>query len=121
VNSLVADSMTRQGNGLVTVVTTNDLNKIDLLGDATFRNALSAASKKANALYPGYGGPTILLNLPSLLGALVKLFKPLFPPAVQKKLKFEQGPLKNVGDLKSLGVGGDARDTFLKQIDAIIA
>jgi len=120
VNSLVADSLTREGSGLVTIVTANDLGNVDLLGDATFRKALSAASKKANALYPGLGGPTILLNLPAFLGALVKVFKPLFPPAVQKKLKFEQGPLKNVGDLRELGVVGDSRETFLKQIDAII-
>lgn len=59
-------------------------------GDASFRKALAEASKKSNQLYPFLAGPTLLLNLPRLLGALVKVFKPLFPATVQKKLKFEQ-------------------------------
>jgi hypothetical protein len=96
-NALVIDAATRENGKLFKGVTVNDLSGIDLFGDATFRNALSAASKQANAVgYGGYNDATILVNLPKLLGALVKLFKPLFPPAVQKKLKFEQGPLSDV-------------------------
>jgi len=38
----------------------------------------------------------VLLNLPKLLNALVKLFKPLFPPVVAARIKFEQGPLSKV-------------------------
>ena len=96
-NALVIEAATRESGKLFKGVTVNDLSGIDLFGDATFRNALSAASKQANAVgYGGYNDATILVNLPKLLGALVKLFKPLFPPAVQKKLKFEQGPLSDV-------------------------
>ena len=32
----------------------------------------------------------MLLNLPRLLGALVKLFTPLFPESVRAKLRFER-------------------------------
>ena len=32
----------------------------------------------------------MLLNLPRLLGALVKLFTPLFPESVRAKLKFDR-------------------------------
>jgi hypothetical protein len=53
-----------------------------------------------------------------LLGALVKVFKPLFPASVQRKLKFEQGPLSKIKDLTDLT--GKAADTFLAEIDAIL-
>ena len=98
----VADRRTRQSGRLVTVITANDLSGINIFGDATFRKVLSATSKKAVRLYPMLAGPTLLLNLPRLLGSLIKIFKPLFPKSVQKKLKFEQGPLKDVADLQEL-------------------
>ena len=37
------------------------------------------ASQRTASLYPGIAGPTLLVNLPALLGAIVKLFTPLFP------------------------------------------
>lgn len=105
INSLVANARSRRLNRLIKVITANDLSNINLVGDATFRNALSAASKKATALYPNLASQTLLLNLPKILSALVKLFKPLFPPAVQAKLKFEQ-----VGELVArVGLGQPLR------------
>lgn len=89
VNERVAARMTAKTGELATIVTVNDLAGVDIFGDASFRNALSAASKQGDAVFPGLGGPTVLLNLPRLLGALVKLFTPLFPPAVRAKLKFD--------------------------------
>jgi CRAL/TRIO domain. len=91
-------------------------------GDAAFRKALSAASNKANQLYPNLSGPTFLLNLPTLLGTLVKVFTPLFPEEVRKRLKFEQGPLKDVKELVEISPSGsvEARDLFLKQIDNLM-
>ena len=120
-NALVIDAATRESGKLITAVTVNDLSGIDLFGDATFRNALSAASKQANAVgYSGYNSATILVNLPKLLGALVKLFKPLFPKTVQKKLKFEQGPLSDVTDLRDLIPPGAAKENFLSQVDDLL-
>ena len=49
----------------------------------------------------------MLLNLPRLLGALVKLFTPLFPPAVRKKLKFDSFDIGNEDAL--LDAGGKAK------------
>ena len=89
VNEIVAAQLSARTGELATVVTVNDLKGVDLFGDASFRNALSAASKQGDAVFPGLTGPTVLLNLPRLLGALVKLFTPLFPPAVRKKIKFD--------------------------------
>jgi len=90
VNERVAAALTARTGELAKVVTVNDLSGVDLFGDASFRNALSAASKRGDAIFPGLSGPSVLLNLPRLLGALVKLFTPLFPPAVRAKLKFDR-------------------------------
>ncbi len=123
VNSIVANMRSEQTDQLITVLTANDLLGVKLIGgDATFRKALSAASTKANDLYPNLPGPTFLLNLPKLLGALVKIFTPLFPAEVRARLKFAAGPLKDVEDLVEISPSGDpaARALFLKQIDGLL-
>mmetsp|Transcript_49661 Transcript_49661/g.56178 ORF Transcript_49661/g.56178 Transcript_49661/m.56178 type:complete len:130 (+) Transcript_49661:423-812(+) len=77
--SLAANDRSLTNDKLAYVLTVNDLNGLKLIGgDATFRNALSTSSKKATELYPALGGPTLLLNLPRLVSALVKVFTPLF-------------------------------------------
>ena len=124
VNSIVANMKSEKTDKLVTVLTANDLLGVKLIGgDATFRKALSQASTQANDLYPNLPGPTFLLNLPKLLGALVKLFTPLFPKEVRARLKFAAGPLKDVDDLVAISPGGDAvsRNKFLTQIDDLLA
>jgi len=123
VNAAVANARTRQTGRLVCVVTANDLTGINLFGAADFRTALSAASKATASLYPSTAGPTILLNLPPLLGALVKLFTPLFPKAVLERLRFETGPLKGVDDLSLLlrSASGPEREQFLADIHATLA
>mmetsp|Transcript_17244 Transcript_17244/g.22437 ORF Transcript_17244/g.22437 Transcript_17244/m.22437 type:complete len:296 (+) Transcript_17244:88-975(+) len=124
VNALVANMRSEDSDQLIQVLTANDLTGVKLIGgDKTFRKALGAASTKANALYPNLSGPTFLLNLPTLLNALVKLFTPLFPEDVRKRLKFAKGPLKNVSDMSEISPSGDAasRALFLKQIDDLLA
>lgn len=122
VNAIVANKRSEAQGRLVCVLTANDLGGVKLVGgDATFRKALSAASTKANALYPNLAGPTFLLNLPRLLSALTKLFTPLFPEEVRKKLKFERGPLENV-ELTEISHSGDQakREKFLTDIDNML-
>jgi hypothetical protein len=120
VNALVANDRSLEQDKLLQVITVNDLNGLQLIGgDATFRQALSAASKQANSLYPALNGPTLLLNLPRLLSALVKLFTPLFPPEVNARLKFERGPLQNVDELMDISHGGKDRAEFLKDLDKL--
>jgi hypothetical protein len=115
----VVDRRTRQSGRLVTVITANDLSGINIFGDATFRRVLSEASKRAVTLYPLLAGPTLLLNLPRVLASLIRVFKPLFPKSVQEKLKFEQGPLRDVGDLRELLDPGN-RDKFLAEIQTLL-
>jgi len=121
VNAIVANARSIQSDRLISVITVNDLKGVKLIGgDATFRNALSATSAITNQLYPGLSGPTLLLNLPRLLGALVKLFTPLFPKEVRKKIKFAQGPLRDVDNLMEISVPGQSRDKFMNYLDELL-
>lgn len=121
VNACVANMRSLASDKMVYVVVANDLSGVKLIGgDKSFRAALSDASKVANNLYPSLNGPTLLLNLPPLLGALVKLFKPLFPEKVRQRLKFEAGPLKNVDTLMDIVPGGKDRQEFLDDIDRLV-
>ena len=120
VNSAVADMRSIETNSLLKLITCNDLCGVKLTGGSkTFRKALSEASKHANTLYPSLNGRTLMLNLPSLLGALVKLFTPLLPKAVTARLKFAKGPLSNVEDLREIAVGGKGRDKFVNEVDSL--
>lgn len=125
VNAAVANQRSIESDRLVCVCTANDLSGIKIVGgSADFRKALSAASQKANELYPMLSGPSLLLNLPRLLGALAKLFTPLFPEEVRKKIKFARGPLSDVTALSEIlaGDGGDAskRGSFLDAVDELV-
>jgi hypothetical protein len=114
VNAIVANQRSKETDTLKSILTANDLAGVKLLGgSADFRSALSASSKLANDLYPATAGPTLLLNLPPLLNALVKLFTPLFPKEVNKRLKFAQGVIK--GDLDQLD-----RTAFMNELDQIV-
>lgn len=120
VNAAVCDIRSLETDSLLKLVTINDLMGVKLVGgSSTFRKSLSEASKLANTLYPSLNGRTLMLNLPSLLGALVKLFTPLFPKAVNERLRFAKGPLSNVEDLREIVVGGKGREEFVKEVDSL--
>ncbi|KAI2513138.1 CRAL/TRIO domain containing protein [Fragilaria crotonensis] len=121
VNSCVANARSLQSDKLVCLLTANSLEGVQLVGgEAKFRSALSASSKKADPLYPNYNGPTLLLNLPKLLGALVKLFTPLFPASVRERLRFESGPLGGNTDLTQILPGRPEHDKFINDIDRLV-
>jgi hypothetical protein len=95
VNARVCSALTASTGRLSTVVTANDFGGIDFLGGEWvspssngFRGALSDASKHGDALFPTLAGPTVLCNLPRVVAALTGIFRPLFPPSVQKILVF---------------------------------
>lgn len=123
VNAQVANMRSEGTDELKCIITANDLTGVKLIGgSAEFRKALSESSNIANDLYPATAGPTLLLNLPRLLSALVKLFTPLFPKEVKERLKFQQGPLQDVSDLQLVAstASGVERDTFIKQLDNVV-
>ena len=122
VNFLVSLQRSIDSNTLVSVITANDLNGVKLLGGSSdFRQALGTSSRESDTFYPATNGPTLLLNLPIVLNALVKLFTPLFPESVKARLRFEQGPLQDVTDLRQIGQPGtEERTTFLQQLDELL-
>ena len=123
VNNLVVNQRSLSKDRLLGVLTANDLSGIKLVGgSADFRKALSASSKQASTVYPeSTTGPTLLLNLPKLLSALVKVFTPLFPPVVKERLRFAQGPLAKVNDLRVIAQDGSKeRNEFLQQLDELV-
>ena len=124
VNAIVSDMRSAATNKLLYTVTCNDLSGVKLIGgSADFRKALSETSTVASTIYPAaYTGPTLLLNLPVLVAALVQLFTPLFPESVKQRLKFQRGPLQNVADLTDIATRSSsaARREFVQQLDDIL-
>jgi hypothetical protein len=125
VNSCVANDRSITTDRLVAILTANSLEGVKLLGggssDATFRSALGTSSKLADKLYPNVCGPTLLLNLPPLLNILVKLFTPLFPPAVKQRLRFASGQLLSGNrDLTQILVGMPERTQFWKDLESLL-
>jgi hypothetical protein len=111
-----------QSDRLCRVALANDLSGVSLFNSSPdFRKALSQSSTIAASVYPSVNRETLLLNLPKLLSALVKLFKPIFPKTVQKKLKFCNGPLKDIEDLAQIAREGAERTKFLDQIHELIS
>jgi hypothetical protein len=125
VNWQVANLRSSNNDILETIITCNDLAGVKLIGGSVdFRTALSKSSKLAALVYPGLAGPTLLLNLPKLLSALVQLFTPLFPESVKARLKFAQGPLRDVQDLQQVATQSanlSVRNQFLDQLDTALA
>merc|ERR1711988_1588101 len=102
------------GGRLCNVVFANDITGTRKAPDPLFAKALTASSKSYEKLYPSLAGPTLILNLPFILQAFVGLFKPLFPKAVQARLKFESAPyLTKLRELTPLTTDRSARASFL--------
>jgi hypothetical protein len=120
VNTLVADARTRETGRLTKLISANDLTGVSSFPDSRFQEALTGSSKKAQQLYPGRQGPTVLLNLPWLARALVGLLAPLFPGAVRDKIKFARTPMdymKNLPDVLREPLKGQ----FLDDISAVLS
>merc|ERR1719413_189004 len=99
VNFLVAEQRTRASGTLVRLLAANDLTGVSKFPDDRFQKALTESSKQATMLYPGLAGPTVILNLPGIVRLLVSFLTPLFPGAVQQKIKFARGPMSYLKDL----------------------
>lgn len=121
VNSMVADQRTRATGKLVKLVAANDLTGVSSFPDKDFQTALTGSAKKAVTLYPGYSGPTVILNLPWVARLLVQFLTPLFPGAVRDKIKFAKGPmayLENLMDILQEPTKSMFADDFQAVLDA---
>jgi len=119
VNTRVADERTKKTGRLVKLIATNDLTGVSKFPDKAFQAALTVSSKRAVTLYPGYAGPTVILNLPWLARMLVTFLTPLFPGAVRQKLKFARGPMSYLEKLPDV-LTEPQRSIFLDDFQAVL-
>jgi len=119
INAAVCNDRSLASNQLLSVLTANDLQGAKLLGTSKdFTTALKQSSQQAATVYPNaLAGPTLILNLPPLLKAVVTVFKPLFPPAVKARIRFADAPQLDLGNLSQTGA---ARDEFLQSMEEIV-
>lgn len=119
VNTIVAEARTRATGRLVRLVAANDLTGVSSFPDKAFTNALTASAKKALTLYPGFSGPTVILNLPWVARLLVSFLTPLFPGAVRQKLKFAKGPMAYLEQLTDV-LKEPTRSIFQDDFQAVL-
>ena len=122
VHWICVNARTEQTGRLCEVVFANDITGTRKAPDPDFSKALTGSSKSYTKLYPSLAGPTLILNLPFILQAFVGLFKPLFPKAVQARLKFEKAKyLSTLKELTPLTNDKNALNTFLAEVKSIVA
>merc|ERR1719424_2287392 len=117
VHSLVVNARSARTGRLCNVIFANDITGTRKAPDPLFGKALTSSSKGYEKLYPSMAGPTMILNLPFILQAFVGFFKPLFPKAVQAKLRFESAPyLAKLEDLTPLTADATKKSAFLDEV-----
>jgi len=119
VNFIVAEERTRASGRLVRLLAANDLTGVSKFPDDRFQKALTGSSKEATTLYPGLSGPTVILNLPGIVRLLVQFLTPLFPGAVQQRLKFARGPMAYLKDLTDV-LREPTRSMFVDDLRAVL-
>lgn len=119
INSIIAEQRTRATGHVTRLISANDLTGVSKFPDQSFQNALTGSAKRAVTLYPGYSGPTVLLNLPWLARMLVSILTPLFPGAVREKLKFARGPMAYMQNLEDV-LKEPAKTLFVDDLQAVL-
>jgi hypothetical protein len=119
VNFLVAEQRTRLQGRLVQLIAANDLTGVSKLPDDRFQQALTKSSEQATTLYPGFAGPTAILNIPDVARFILQFLTPLFPGAVQQRLKFASGPMAYITDLSDV-LQEPTRSTFVKDLQTTL-
>merc|ERR1712232_465272 len=123
IHNLVANARSERTGRLVEVIFANDITGVRKPPDSRFSKALSSSSGQYEKLYPSLAGPTMIMNLPLILQAFVALFKPLFPKAVQERLKFVRAPvLAALPELTPLTKkNSDERKKFLAETAKLVS
>jgi len=119
VNFIVAEARTRSSGNLIKLLAANDLSGVSSFPDSRFQEALTGSSKQATTLYPGFAGATLILNLPGIVRLLVQFLTPLFPGAVQSRIKFARGPMAYIKDLTDV-LKEPTKGMFVSDIEAVL-
>lgn len=121
VHSLVANQRSQATGRLCNVIFANDISGVRKPPDKRFSQALTSSSDQYEFLYPSLAGPTMILNLPTILQAFVGLIKPLFPKAVQERLLFAKAPvLKSLDDLTPLATDATVKADFVQEVTGLL-
>jgi len=122
VHNLVANARSEKTGRLCNVIFANDISGVRAIPDRKFSQALTESSQQYEKLYPSLAGPTMILNLPSILQAFIGLIKPLFPKSVQERLVFKKAPvLKSLSELTPLTTNSNTRKSFLSEIKNLLS
>jgi len=119
VNTQIAMARTRKTGKVVRLLAVNDLSNVSKFPDDRFQKALTGSSKQATTLYPGFNGPTVILNLPGIVRLLVTFLTPLFPGAVQSRIKFAKGPMAYLKDLTDV-LREPTKSMFIDDLNAVL-
>lgn len=120
VNTIIADARTKATGHFTKLIAANDLTGVSKFPDKDFQAALTGSAKLAVTLYPGYSGPTVLLNLPWVARMLVQFLAPLFPGAVRDKLKFARGPMSYLKDLTDV-LKEPIKSNFIDDLESVLS
>jgi len=122
VHNIIANQRSNRTGRMCEVIFANDISGVRKPPDKNFSKALTESSNQYEKLFPALAGPTLILNLPSVLQLFIGLFKPLFPKTVQERLMFERAPV--LGRQKDLGplsvMGGGERKRFMAEIAKLL-
>jgi hypothetical protein len=121
INARICNRRSLVQDRVVATIFANDLSGAKIMGGSSeFREALGASGKIAEDNYPRMAGPTLMLNMPKALHYVVKLFTPLMPTSVAKKIKFVRGLFDDQTVLAEIQPGGSQREKFLADLDKIV-
>jgi hypothetical protein len=122
VNMLWLHRESVQQDRLAALILVNDVGGVTKMSDTppSFRQALSQSSHLATTLYPRMAGPTVLLNLPAVLNALVKIMMPILPSKLRQRMRFARGVMDSTTTCQDIQQAGPRRDIFLRDIDRIV-
>ncbi|CAJ1925667.1 unnamed protein product [Cylindrotheca closterium] len=121
VHNLVANDRSIKSGKLSQVIFANDIKGVRKPPDSDFSKALTESSNQYSKYYPYLAGPTMITNLPFVLQAFVGLIKPLFPKAVQDRLKFVRAPvLGGIKELTPIARDPATKKAFLDEIDKLL-
>jgi len=120
INNTVANMRSKASGKLVRLLAANDLTNVSKFPDDRFQKALTESSKDATTYYPGLAGPTVILNLPGIVRLLVSFLTPLFPGAVQQRIKFARGPMAYLTNLSD-ALKEPTKTQFVGDLEAVLA
>lgn len=117
VTSLVADERSRATGRLVRGFVANTLKGVSVMPDGGLLRAITESAKLASSMYPGFSGPSVLMNLPWGVDIVMGVLSSLFPKSVRGEVRLSQSNVADVDDLQEL-LREPLKSRFLRVVEA---